>query len=131
MLNPSLQQFQHSPFVFLLIIGLALAFHAFSLNWASSILLPQSISYMRSAVSVFGLVLVNLFVAYLLQGQHITLTSPIGIATVVIISTAFLSMALPSDPVNSLLILLLSSIVTVGGGIVFLTVCERAAAAVF
>ena len=127
----SFQQYQSTPFVFLMIIGLGLAFHAFTLNWASSICLTQSVSYMRSAMAVVGLGVVNLILAHLLQGQHISLMTPGGIAAVVIVSTVFLSATIPAEPVNALLILILSTLVTVGGAYVFLAFCDRVAAMIF
>ncbi|MDH3719142.1 MAG: hypothetical protein OES79_13575 [Planctomycetota bacterium] len=131
MFAASLQQYQSTPFVFLMIIGLGLAFHAFTLNWASSICLAQSVSYLRSALTVVGLVFVNLILAHLLKGQHISLMTPAGIAAMVIVSTVFLSATMPAEPVNALLILILSSVVAVGGAYVFLTFCNRAAAVIF
>lgn len=131
MLNQTLYQYQNSPFVLLLIIGLGMAFHSFALNWAAGILLPQSISYMRSALTVIGLFVVNAGVAYILQDNSIALKSPGGIAAAIIASTALVSVVFQSEPVNALLILLLSTVVTAGGGIVFLALCERAAAAIY
>jgi hypothetical protein len=127
----SLQQYQSTPFVFLMIIGLGLAFHAFTLNWASGVCLTQSVSYMRSVMVVVGLGVVNLILVHLLQGQHIALMTPGGIAAVVLVSTLFLSATIPAEPVNALLILILSTVVTAGGAFAFLAFCERAAAVIF
>jgi hypothetical protein len=127
----SLQQYQGTPFIFLMIIGLGLAFHAFTLNWASSVCLAQSVSYLRSAMTVVGLAFVNLILAHLLKGQHIALMTPAGIAAMVIASTIFLSATMPAEPVNALLILILSTVVTVGGAYIFLAFCDRAATVIF
>jgi hypothetical protein len=127
----SLQQYHGTPFVFLMIIGLGLTFHAFTLSWASSVCLEESVSYMRSAMVVVGLAFVNLILAHLLQGQQIALMTPAGIAAMVIVSTMFVSATIPVEPVNALLILVLSTVVTVGGAYIFLAFCDRVAAVLF
>ncbi|NIM07963.1 MAG: hypothetical protein GTO53_02110 [Planctomycetales bacterium] len=127
----SLQAYQSVPFVFLMMIGLGLAFHAFTLNWACSICLGQSVSYLRAAMVVVGLALVNLILAYLLDGQQIALLTPPGITAVAVVSTVFLSASIPAEPVNALLILILSSVVTVGGAYLFLAFCNQVGAVLF
>ncbi|NIP85276.1 MAG: hypothetical protein GTO03_06855 [Planctomycetales bacterium] len=127
----SLQQYQNAPFVFLIFVGMGLALHVFTVNWASNACLAQSVSYLRSAVAVAGLGVVNLILAHLLQSQQVGLLTPVGIAVMVIGSTMFLSAAIPAEPVNALLILILSTLVTAGAAYLALAGCQRLAGVLF
>ena len=124
MLATTLQQFQNTPFVLLMLIGLGFAVSSFAVNWASTICLADSISYMRCAMSVMGLAFLNLLLLQLLGGMGLSIYSPGTVAAVVIVSTLMLTVMIPAEPVNAFLILALSTAVTVGAGLVVIMVCE-------
>jgi hypothetical protein len=131
MLTPTLENYLDTPIIFLMMIGLGVAVHAFAVSWAAGICTLTTVSYVRSAVVVMAMAVGVALLCNFMQNHGFAIDSPEGIVAAAVVSMVILSIGIPADAVNALLILVISSLVTSGAAFVVLLVCERFAVGPF